>query len=189
MTTRKLTDQSDQRAGSPSPGEPAFLVVGKLRRPHGVHGEMVMDVYTDFPERLEEGVSVYIGEAYQLALIKSLRRHGDALLLAFNGYNSPEEVGVFRNQLVYVRSDDRPALPEGDYYHHQIVGLRVVDKSGVTIGTIMEILETGANDILVVEKEDRSELLVPVIDSVVLKIDLPAGEVCVDLLPGLLPEG
>jgi 16S rRNA processing protein RimM len=188
MTARKLEGKSNQRAGSPSPGEPVFLVVGKLRRPHGVHGEMIMDVYTDFPERLEAGVGVYIGEAYQPILIKSLRRHGNAMLLALSGFDTPEEVGVFRNQLLYVRSDDRPALPEGDYYHHQIVGLRVVDRSGKSLGTVVDILETGANDILVIEKLDRSELMVPVIDSVVLKIDLSAGELCVDLLPGLLPE-
>jgi hypothetical protein len=53
--------QTEQPAGSPSPGEPVFLVVGKLHRPHGVRGEMIMEIITDFPERLRNGVVVYVG--------------------------------------------------------------------------------------------------------------------------------
>jgi 16S rRNA processing protein RimM len=189
MTDRESKYRPDKSSGSPPPGEPVFLVVGKLRRPHGVHGEILMDVYTDFPERLKAGTGVYVGETHNLLFLQSQRWHKDAMLVAFNGLNNLEEIGKFRNQLVFVRSDDRPSLPDGEYYHHQIVGLHVKNESDETLGTIVDVLETGANDILVIRNENGSELLVPVIDSVVTNIDLVVGELRVHLLPGLLPEG
>ncbi len=174
-------------AGSPPTGEPAFLVVGKLRRPHGTHGEILMEVWTDFPERLKAGDLVYIGTGYQPITIGGLRWHNKFVLLTFQGYSTPEEVGTLRNEWVYVRSDDRPELEEGEYYHHQLIGLRVREESGEILGVVTDILETGSNDILVVRAEERPEILLPVIDSVVLNIDLQSGEIFVHLLPGLLP--
>ncbi len=175
-------------AGLPKPDEPAFLVVGKLRRPHGLKGEIIMQVITDFPERLQPGVTVYVGEQHMPMPIRSRRWHDRALLLAFDPYTDPESASALTNQMVYVRSDDRPPLPEGEYYHHQLLGLQVITDEGVELGQISQILETGANDVYVVRPESGPEILLPAIESVVLKIDLPLGQVQVHLLPGLLPE-
>ena len=70
-------------------------------------------------------------------------------MLTFDGYTTPESVGVLRNQILYVRTADLPPLPDGDYYHHQVIGLNVVDEAGRLLGKVTEILETGANDVLV----------------------------------------
>ncbi len=121
--------------GSPPDGEPAFLVVGKLRHPHGVHGEILMEVITDFPERLQSGMTVFVGEDHQPQRIRSLRGHGRGLLLTFDGFTTPETVGALRNAMVYVPTADRPPLPEGEYYHHQLLGLRVVSDDGQRAGT------------------------------------------------------
>jgi 16S rRNA processing protein RimM len=178
--------QPEQRTGSPKPGEPAFLVVGLLRRPHGVHGEILMDVMTDFPERLVAGVTVYVGENYHPVRIHSMRHHGDFLLFLFDGYSNPEEVAELRNLLVFVRADDRPPLPEGEYYQHQLLGLRVIGDDGQMLGTLTQILETGANDVYIVRPETGPEILLPAIESVVKQIDLQQGEIRVHVLPGLL---
>lgn len=188
MTDQESLDQNDKPAGSLNSGEPVFLVVGRLRRPHGVHGEILMDVLTDFPERLRSGLSVYVGEDHQPLVIRSLRQSNLALLVAFEPYRDPESVGVLRNQFIYVRADDRPPLPEGEYYHHQLVGLRVVTDEGVALGRLTSILETGANDVYVVTQESGQEVLLPAISSVILDIDLEQGEMQVHLLPGLLPD-
>ena len=179
--------QPQAPAGSPVPGEPVFLVVGKLRRPHGVHGEMLMDVLTDFPERLSPGVRVFVGEDHQPRLLRSVRWQVDALRVAFHGFDDPEAVGAFRNLLVTVRADEIPALEEGDYYHHQCLGMAVIDETGKRIGVITEILESSAHDIFVVETGQNKEALIPATDEVMLKVDVPRGEMQVRLLPGLIP--
>ncbi len=185
MTARRTAQTWSQPTGSPDSGEPVFLVVGRLRRPHGVKGELILEVFTDFPERLAPGVKVYVGEAHRLHLLRSRRRHGEHLLVAFEGIDNPEEAGVLRNELVYVRSDEIPPLPAGDYYHHELIGLPVLTESDILLGRVTEILEAGPHDVLVVQKEEGGEILLPVIDAVVLKIDLERREVIVRLLPGL----
>ena len=175
-------------AGSPQPGEPVFVAIGKLRRPHGVHGEIIMDVYTDFPERLRAGMRLYMSETRQELSLIHRRWHQDALLLTFDGYTTPESVGVLRNQILYVRTADLPPLPDGDYYHHQVLGLNVVDEAGRLLGKVTEILETGANDVLLVRSEAGREILLPMIDDVVLEIALIDKLIRVHLLPGILDE-
>ncbi len=187
MKSRREAEQVPT-AGSPAPGEPVFLAVGKLRRPHGVHGEILMEILTDFPERLKAGSQLFVGPMHQPHTIKSYRQHNDGLLVSFEGYHSPEEVGVLRNQYVFVSSSDRPPLPDGEYYHHQLIGLSVMEENGNLLGNIAAILETGANDVLVVHPDSGPEILLPLIDEVVLDINLAQAEVRVHLLPGLRSE-
>jgi 16S rRNA processing protein RimM len=165
-----------------------YLVVGKFRRPHGLRGEMIMEVITDFPERLRSGVQVFVGEKHTEQIIHTRRRYGDDLLIALEGFQNPEQAGELRNELVYVRSDMIPALPDGEFYQHQLLGLRVIGDDGQELGHLEQILETGANDVYLVRSESGAELLLPVIDQVILGIDLPKGEIRVHLLPGLLPD-
>jgi len=188
MSRVQANPAQENSAGSHSRSEPAFLAVGKLRHAHGVHGEMLMEVYTDFPERFQPGIVLYLGlEALQLRLVKS-RPHREGLLVTFEVYTTPEEVGKFRNQVVYVHTDDRPPLAEGDYYHHQLIGLRVSTRQGEVIGTVAEILETGASDVLVVRPLTGPDVLIPVVDEFVLGVDLSAGELTVHLIPGMRAE-
>ena len=179
---------SESLPGSPDSGEPGFLVVGKLLHPHGVRGEIVMAVYTDFPERIHAGVELLIGSQHITLKVRGRRWHQDAMLVSFRDLDTPEAVGVHRNQMVYVSAADRPELPDGELYHHQVVGLQVVSDQGEDLGRVTEILETGANDILVVRGQSGPELLLPFIDSVILKVDLQAGRIYAHLLPGLRPN-
>jgi 16S rRNA processing protein RimM len=188
MSARKSTLPDRQSAGSPSPGEPVFLAVGKLGRPHGVRGEIFLHVLTDFPERLKPGVMVFLGPDYRQIEIKSLRWHRDALLLSLAGYHTSEAVAALTNQYLFVRAEDRPPLPEGEYYHHQLIGMQVLDEDGQLLGTLSQILETGANDVYVVLPSQGPEILLPAIEDVILEIDLSQRQMLVRLLPGMLPE-
>jgi 16S rRNA processing protein RimM len=188
MSQGKYIPNSERPAGSPPPGEPDFLVVGKLRRTHGLHGELLMEVFTDFPERLEPGAVVYAGEEHRKLHIRSQRFQNQFLLVAFDEFHDPETAAELRNKLVFVHASDRPPLPEGEYYHHQLIGLRVVSDEGQDLGIMTQILQTGANDVYVVVPETGLELLLPAIESVILDIDLEHGEICVHLLPGMLPK-
>ncbi len=82
--------------GSPW-GEPLFLAVGKLRRPHGVRGEILLEVLTDFPERFQAGAVVYVGPRRVPLTIRSVRPHRGMLLVAFEGYENRDTVGMLRN--------------------------------------------------------------------------------------------
>jgi 16S rRNA processing protein RimM len=108
--------------------------------------------------------------------------------VSFKGYHDPEKAGELRNQLVFVRADDRPPLPKGEYYHHQLLGLRVISDTGEELGVLKDILETGANDVYLVARSAAEDILLPAIADVVLAIDLERGEMQVRLLSGLLPD-
>ena len=171
-------------SGSPD-GEPVCLTVGFIRRPHGVRGEMVMDLHTDFPERMKSGRKLLIGEDRQLMTLDSARPHQAGLLVKFNGIDTPEDAGRFRNQWVYVKSSDAPQLPEGKIYQHELFGFQVVDENNQVLGELVEILETGANNVYVVRNEAGREILLPAIPPVILDVDPARRLMKVHLLEGL----
>ncbi len=173
-----------QTPGSPT-GEPVHLAIGFLRRPHGVQGEIIMDVHTDFPERVKPGRKVLVGEKHQPLTFDTVRPHGDGLLVSFRGVDTPEDAGRFRNQWVYVKASDVPPLPEGQYYQYELIGLDVVEDNGNPLGKLVEIMETGANDVYVVRDESGKEILLPVIPSVILNRDMDRRLLTVHLLEGL----
>ena len=172
-------------SGSPRTGEPEYLVVGTLKRPHGLRGEILMNVITDFPERLKAGTEVFLGERHLPILIEARRPHAEGMLVKFWNLDSPEAVGQYRNEVVYVRVADRPALPEGRYYHHQLLGFTVMDDAGHALGALDEILQTGANDVYVVRGTGDHEILLPAIAGVLLKIDPTARSIWVHVPAGI----
>jgi len=187
MTRLTFTNKEKQPSGSPLGGEPVFLVVGNLRKPHGLQGEILMDVITDFPERLKPGGIVYVGQNYEPLRIRKKRNHKQAVLISFETINSIEDAQQFRNTPVYVLAENRPRLEHGEYYHHQIIGIQVISENQV-IGYVSEILETGTNDVFVVQNKQNTEILLPAIDPVIIDIDLDLNQMHVHLIPGLLPE-
>lgn len=174
MKSRRIIPpvKPSDKTGSPLTGEPVFLVVGKLRRPHGLNGDILMEIITDFPERMRRGRQLFIGETHIPVVLEKSRPHPPFLLLKLRDYDSPEAVGEFRNSVVYVRADTLPPLPEGEYYHHQLVGLHVFSEDGQELGILTEVLETGANDVYVVTAENGTELLLPAIRDVILGVDI-----------------
>ncbi len=181
-----MSRHTERPAGSPAAGEPAFLAVGKVRHPHGVAGEVLVEIYTDFPENLRPEVTVYAGNRHLPLTICSRRAHKKGLLLAFIGFDTPEQVGRFRNQILYVERIGASELPEGEYYYHELLGLSVFDENGTVLGEVTEILETGANDVYVVTNEARQEMLLPAIAEVILDINLVSRSIKVRIPPGLV---
>ncbi len=165
---------------------PEFLAIGLLGRMHGVEGEIRMKVLTDFPERIQARTQVFIGEDHQPARVRRVRWQNEDLLVVFDNYENRQAAAELRNQMVYVRTQDLPALAEGEYYHHQLIGLRVFDETHLLLGQVSEILSTGSNDVLVVDAENRKEILVPILEDTILEVDTGLGEMSVRLLPGLL---
>lgn len=192
MADTKESIENGIPSGSPTMGEPVlYLAVGTLRRSHGIHGDILVDVMTDFPERLKPGAHVYLGDKKASIKITRRRPHNEGLLLGFEGVKNAEDVARYRGLVMYVRAQDRPALPEGEYYHHQILGLTVQDESGADLGVITEIIETGANDVYVITPatQPARDILIPALKQVILDVNLEAKLMRVHLLPGLLDSG
>ena len=178
-----MADHKDT-PGSPD-GEPVYLTVGFIRRPHGVHGEMAMDLHTDFPERMKSGRKLLVGEEHEALTLASVRPHQSGLLVKFKGIDTPEAAGKLRNQWVYIKASDAPKLPEGKIYQHELFGFQVVNEDGQVLGELVEILETGANNVYVVRDESGREILLPAIPAVVLETDTANRLMRVHLLEGL----
>lgn len=175
---------NEKKQGSPK-GESIYLAVGFLRRPHGVMGEIIMDLHTDFPERLKPGRKLYLGPQHEAFTLGSVRNHGNGMLIKIRGCDTPESVGKYRNTWVYTKSTEVPALPEGQVYKYELIGLNVIDDSGNELGSVTEIIETGANDVYVV-RADKKEILLPAIPDVILKVDMQKKLITVHLIDGLI---
>jgi len=159
------------------------LAVGRIVRPHGVRGGLLLDPYSELVSVLVPEASVFVGEARQPATVIGVRKHGKRYLLELKGCSSLEAAEAWRSAEVRVAVEDAPALPAGTYFHWQILGLTVITDEGVVLGQVAEILPTGANDVYLVRGE--REILLPATQEVVLQIDPVAGQMIVHLLPGL----
>ena len=166
---QELPHKKNMNNGSPEKGEPLFLTVGKIRRPHGLYGEMLFEIITAFPERIKKGKDVYIGDSKQAYQLESVRRQHEHYLIKLKDLDDCDEVGLLRNQLVYTKAEGLPALPQDEYYQHALLGMQVRTEDGHELGSVVEIIETGANDVLVVSK-DEEELLIPFIKQTILEV-------------------
>jgi len=175
----------NKNTGSPN-GEPLYLSVGYLRRPHGLHGEIIMDLHTDFPERMKLGRKMFVGDEHKPLTLDGIREHGKGVLVKFKNVETPEDAGLYRNQWVFIKTKDAPPLPDGQLYQYELIGFKVVDESENPLGTLVEILETGANDVYVVKDDAGKEILLPAIPSVILDLDIGARTIRVHVLDGLV---
>ena len=180
---RNINSKNEKQSGSLKNSEPEFLVVGKIGKTHGLQGELWMNLLTDFPDRLIHGKHVFIGSKYREYAIKSFRVSTSRGLISFSEFRTPEEARILTNQYVYVNAKEMPDLPAEEYYHHNLIGVQVVDEGQRVIGTLKEIIVTGANDVYVVVKEggDDQEVLIPAIESVIIKVDIQKKQMVVRL--------
>jgi 16S rRNA processing protein RimM len=164
-----------------------YIALGRILRPHGVRGEVVVEVLTDFPERLAGLERVHLGDAQQAtpATVRSCRSNGETVLMAFREYPDRTAVEALRDQLVQVPLAEAAPLPADTYYPHQLVGLDVETTAGDDLGRLSDVLFTSANDVYVVTGP-RGQVLLPAIRQVIKEIDLNAGRMVVELMPGLV---
>ena len=139
---------------------------------------------TDFPERIRRGKVIYVGSDFQPNKITGTRWKNDLLLLKLEGFDNPESVRELVGKDVFSAVKYLPSLPAGKYYHHQLIGMRVFE-GDEDLGVLAAIMETGANDVYIIDQADGSELLIPAIPGVILKIDLEQKRMDVHLLEGL----
>jgi len=187
-STRPTPDAHQRGSGETSDSpEPRFIAIGQIIRPHGVHGEVLVAVLTDFPERFDALQVVYLGDAQEADpwQVTAARWHRDQVLLKFQGCPDRTAAEQLRGWLVQIPVEETMPLPEGEYYVHQLIGLDVVTPEGEKLGQVSQVLFTNANEVYVVSGP-RGEILLPAIADVIERIDLDAHQMQVRLIEGLV---
>ncbi len=164
---------------------PEFLAVGRVVRPHGVRGGLKVSSNSELIYKLEPSVNIYLGSGKEPATVKTLRRHRKEFLMFIEGCTNRETAEKWRGATLYIRFASLDTLPDGEFFHWQIVGLHVVTAAGEELGKIEEIIETGANDVYLVRDTSGKEILLPAIESVIQEVDLENERIVVRLIPGL----
>ena len=166
--------------------------IGIITRPHGILGEVKVKVPLEYLRALEDIKRVYLRlpgtDSPVVYKIRGHRLHQEAVLLKFVKIVTRNDSEALRGAEVLIDFNDLPALPPGEYYSYQLVGLSVVAEEGTALGKVEEVLATGSNDVYVVRKPDGGELLLPAITSVIRNIDLAAKTMTVVIPPGLEDE-
>jgi len=167
--------------------EPDFLVIGRIVKPHGIRGEVSVKVLTDFVERFDVLESIYLGDDTALSeyAVEATRWHKERVLITFADVADREAAEKLRGLYLKIPIEEAMPLEPDTYYHYQLINLQVVTDQGEDLGRIVEIIETGANDVYVVQGE-KGEILLPATKEVILSIDLQAGQVTAHLLEGLM---
>jgi len=169
---------------SHSSGESAeYLTIGKVLRPWGIRGQMKIESLTDYQNRFKHARQFFIDQVPYQCLNVIFAAGG--VVLALHGVESRTAAEELRGSLIQIREDEVQPLPDGTFYHHQILGLIAWTPQGRRLGAIEEILETGSNDVYVV-RNGGSEILIPSTSDVVMSIDLQSGKMIVQAIPGLL---
>jgi len=181
-----MNHTQDRSSGSNGP-ELRYLAIGKISRAHGLRGEVSVTVLTEFPERFETTEQVYLGDQFQAVPYRVVghRWHKHNVLLLLEGVSDRTQAEQLRGQYVQVPLDEAIPPPAGTCYLYQLYGLQVITTAGQQLGTIVDIIETGANDVYVVENQDR-QILLPAIAEVIQTVDLDQGQVIVQLIDGLI---
>ena len=194
---------SQQSGGEQSRLPEDRVVVGVVRRPYGFDGSIAVSQHSSDPDRFKPGDDIIVdGAPFSIEAVKVT---GRATVLKLASVNSEEQAGALRGKTIEVDVSALPPPPPGAYYHYQIIGARVVTVDGEELGRVVEILETGSNDVYVVrageqpadgkpgEKSGRkaasapgpADLLVPALKDVIVSIDVERGLIQVDLPEGL----
>ncbi len=185
-------NSSQRGSGEEHAPEPSFVVVGRVRRPHGIRGEIRVEILTDYPERLNQHTHFYLAppqrpEKVQKYPIESIRPHKDILLLKLGGCDERNAAEELRDMIVQVPFEEAVPLEEDEYYHFQLIDMEVETDNGEWLGRVVEVLDTGAHDVYIVHGP-RGEVLLPGVEDVVLELDLEAQLMTVHIMPGLLKD-
>lgn len=165
-----------------------MLRVGVFANTHGIAGEIKVFPTTDNVERFKKLKKVYMDTGtdmleWEIANVKFFK---NMAILKFKGINNINDIEKYKGKDLYITREQAVPLEEDEYFLCDVIGALVVTEEGTELGTVKEVLQTGANDVYVVENQGKKEILLPVIKECILDIDLEQKIVKVHLMPGLI---
>lgn len=157
--------------------------MGIIKGAWGIQGDLRVESLTDNPDRFAANSRLYLeGRAVRVRRSREVKR---GIVLKLDSVHDRTTAERLRGKRLTVSAHAVPTLPEGAYYHYQLIDLEVYTCEGERLGTVREILTTGANDVYVVERPGARDLLIPALKRVVINVDLLAGRMVVQLPEGL----
>jgi 16S rRNA processing protein RimM len=163
------------------------VLVAKITKPHGIHGEVVLESWTDVEGRLENTPAFLLldhGKVLREVSVKSRRFIMGRPVFKFAGVSTRTEAESLRNLELGIPEDQLGELPPNQFFIFQLVGMSVVKKDGREVGTVRDVLHTDGGDLLELESGD----LVPFVDEICLDVDLQKGRIVIDPPSGLLAK-
>jgi len=167
-----------------------WLIIGRAGKPHGVHGDLLVEIITDFPERLSDGVRFGVGDdsrPEEFFEVHRSRFHKGRWLLSIRGIREREVVEGWRGKFLYLPEQALEDLPEGYFYEHHLTGLECRSPAGEALGRVTGLDPGEGQARLVVRNGDR-EFLVPYVPEIVKEVDPEGGFVIIDAPAGLLDD-
>lgn len=165
-------------------------MIGRILSPHGVEGMLKVFPYSDFPERINllDRVELVNDAERRRMVVEKTSLHGRFWLIKFREIKTREDARCLSGCGLVIPRQERISLPEGHYYHDQLIGMKVYQADGAFIGTIADIISTGGHDLYLVNQAEGKEksMLIPAVKEFVRKIDLKNKTMSVDLPDGML---
>jgi len=166
-----------------------YIPIGKIIKPHGFRGELKLKPLTNMDEIFENLNNVYIYNEDDEKSFKSsvidIRKTGKGYVFSLNGINDQTLANRLRNHYVYIKKDFLPELKDGEYFFFQVLDCEVYNENDVFLGVVTDIIETGAKNVLVVQKEENRNIvenLIPIVDDFILNMDLENKKIIVRIL-------
>lgn len=165
-----------------------FIRVGIITNTHGIRGEVKVYPATDNVRRFSVLKKVFLDENHgrKLLAIEHVKYFKQMAILKFEGYDRIEDIEGFKGLDIFVSREDAVPLEEGEYYIADLIDMKVVTGDGRELGVLRDVMETGANDVYVVDSPEYGEVLIPAIPQCIQSVDIETGIMQVELLPGLL---
>ncbi|HVT57786.1 MAG TPA: ribosome maturation factor RimM [Thermoanaerobaculia bacterium] len=166
---------------------PQTITVGRVLRPHGLRGEVAVEVLSDVPERLAAGSELLLNRANEPAVtvtVVASRPHRAGVLVRFDGIEDRDRAAALRGAWLEVERSRVPAPPAGTYYQYELVGCRC-SGAGQELGRVVDLVEDGGGWLLIVSDGQR-QLPVPFVQRFLRAVDVAAGTIELELPPGLL---
>jgi 16S rRNA processing protein RimM len=190
MTVDRDPNASPNNHANTAASTDEWAAVGVIVGVFGIHGELKVRPLTDFAERFTAGAVIYLGERHEPRVITSSRAQGAQFIIGLEGCATANDAERLRGKSLAIPSSELAALSAGQFYQHDIIGLRVERMDGKPLGVITDIIPSGANDLYVVrETTSGQERLLPAVKEFIRDVDLTAGVMRVEPIPGLFDEG
>jgi len=164
-----------------------MFVIGKVLKPQGIKGEVKAEIITSFPEHFGQLSDIYIERDVHSKLhVENTWFSKNFVVIKFKEIESRNDAEELRGKYLYIAAEDLYPLEEDEFYHHQLLGLKVYDQDNMYLGIVKEIESYPLNDILNIESENKETFLIPVVKDFIKEVDLQSQKVTVHVVEGLL---
>lgn len=165
-----------------------YLRVGVISSTHGVRGEVKVFPTTDDPARFKDLKTVILdtGREYKKLEITGVKFFKNQVILKFRGYDNINEIEKYKGMDLLVSREDAVPLGENENFIVDLIDMTVITDTGETLGTLVDVLQTGANDVYVIETPQKKEVLLPAIRDCILDVNVEEKRMLVHVLEGLL---